>query len=604
MTTRLVLALRLELRSPFLFPAAGIARLGLDAVALRDARGRPIIPADQLRGVLREALSDLAAIAPGVIRPVTVGDLFGRAPADARADGADPGAAAYTPQRGNLLCTDLTAEGAPLAPARAVRVAIAPETGAALDGQLQMVELAAPPGATVAFAGTLVLSVPTGQEGAILNALRRALPLIGAIGAQKSVGFGTVLPGSATLVETARTAMSLPAATAGAPAPMPLRLRLDRAFLVDATRVADNLYVGADTIPGSVVKGALARRLEHAGLPADGGRFASLLAATRVSHAVPEDATGKPAGGPLPLSLLARKTIQGELLVGDSLGAPPGHGVLLHAGKADPGLAGWHASDWKDGWEVQVRTRLGIAPRPEPARDLRVHTAIHPETGIADDGRLFATAALAHRHADPATGLATGPERSWRLRVDPPPTADPAAWAVLRALLLAGLDGIGRTGARGSFDPGESEAADPPHPYAPDIDGFALMLTTPAVLIDPHPSLDARAAYDAYFAAILPKARLVDFVARQRLAGGYLAQRHRAYGDRYVPFVVTEPGSVFLLEGATAAELQVWIKSGLPVPKLGGQDATWRSCPFMPENGYGAFCCVTRHAGLDRMTYV
>jgi hypothetical protein len=77
--------------------------------------------------------------------------------------------------------------------------------------------------------------------------------------------------------------------------------------------------------------------------------------------------------------------------------------------------------------------------------------------------------------------------------------------------------------------------------------------------------------------------------ARQCLAGGYHASRRRPYPD-YYPFVLTEAGAVFRLaiKGEdTRRKLAEALRFGLPVPRLGGNVATWRTCPYMPENGYG-----------------
>lgn len=83
---------------------------------------------------------------------------------------------------------------------------------------------------------------------------------------------------------------------------------------------------------------------------------------------------------------------------------------------------------------------------------------------------------------------------------------------------------------------------------------------------------------------------LVDFCASQRLAGGYLATRYRAYGKAYYPFVLTNSGSVFLLEGeGLQAKLADLALTGLPVPELNGRAPRWETCPYVPENGYGRF---------------
>jgi len=585
MTTRLLLSVSITLRSPFLFRAASGGVFGVDMAALRHPDGRPLIPADQLRGVLRHGLADIVAAAPKIFSQAELDELFGKAAADAR-DAAAITGANYTPDRGFILCGDLVAEEAGPTDNLSMRVAIEPETGAARPGALMFAELCVPPGQEVVFIGEIVVLVAVGREARIMTALDRALRLLTAIGAQKSVGFGEVT--HVALREVSRRALTLPAPPDGAagaakPEPVAYRMRFDRPFLVDAVREADNLYVGAEVVPGAVVKGALARCLTLAGENPETGAFAALLAGLLVSHAFPENSAGVAAGHALPLSLVAEKTAQ--ILVADSLGLEPDKGVLFKGETLQPG---YHAPDWKDDWREAIEQRVGWPPHVPVGRDLRVHTAIDPSTGAAADGRLFATAARSHRFADTATGAATGPVRGWRLRLAPPADAEPGRWAQLLALLEGGLDGVGRTGASVTFE--RLPAAEALLSQARPISGqrYAVVLTTPAVLTPPNPGLTATDAYSQYWNAVCG-ATLLDHVARQRLAGGYQAQRHRMFGAAYVPFVLTEPGSVFLLDQVTGETLEALMRTGLPVAALGGAAPDWRNCPFVPQNGFGAF---------------
>ncbi len=581
MRTRLVFTLKLALRSPFLFRCPGGALFGIDAAPLRDAEGHPLIPADQLRGVLLEALTDISAAAPSVLSAADLTDLFGRGAADAREDASAAAGDAFAPMRANILCDDLRATGT-WTPSQAVRVAIEPEAGAARAGFLQIVALVAPPNAEVIFEGSLVVFARAGSEKKIETALKRAWALIGPIGAQKSVGFGAVVAAQSSIVLTRATQVVVPAAATHDALPVTYRMYFDRPFLIDADRQANNLYVGSEIVPGAVVKGALARRLTLGDEDPEKGRFATLLAGTIVSHAFPENADGVLTAHPLPLSLVAVKQDE-EFLFADTLGLGEGKGTLL---ASRPAL---YAPDWKDGWAAKARDRLGLPRLPDTdqiGQVLRVHTAIDPKRGIAADGKLFATAARSHRMADPDTGAATGPTRAWRLSVTPPKAAEPTDWAALLALLEAGLDGIGRTGASVSF-----KRMDTPDPVAVvERDGrVAIMLTTPAILFDVAPRQTAREAYAGYWRDHLGGATLIDHVASQRLAGGYTARRHRAYASGYVPFVLTEAGAVFLLEGADRDTLEELMRTGLPLPTLDGRQPDWTTCPYVPENGYGAF---------------
>jgi hypothetical protein len=73
------------------------------------------------------------------------------------------------------------------------------------------------------------------------------------------------------------------------------------------------------------------------------------------------------------------------------------------------------------------------------------------------------------------------------------------------------------------------------------------------------------------------------------MVGGYHAMRRRPY-SAYYPFVLTEAGAVFRLEIVDEEGRRKFtdaLRFGLPLPDLGGKAVSWRTCPFVPENGYG-----------------
>ena len=88
------------------------------------------------------------------------------------------------------------------------------------------------------------------------------------------------------------------------------------------------------------------------------------------------------------------------------------------------------------------------------------------------------------------------------------------------------------------------------------------------------------------------------YFAAQKLAGGqYIGhrfQRAKSAQD-YRPYVLTTPGSVFVLKATdsdTAEKLiRTWKSSGLPLsPHLttNGEPEFWQ-CPFRPQEGFGEF---------------
>ena len=97
---------------------------------------------------------------------------------------------------------------------------------------------------------------------------------------------------------------------------------------------------------------------------------------------------------------------------------------------------------------------------------------------------------------------------------------------------------------------------------------------------------DAQALYAAYFESM--GANLETFIALQYWSGGARSVRERsALNDRYYPWLLTRPGSVFILSGLDETIADQWQRCGLPSPD---PKRTWRDCAFVPENGFGEIC--------------
>lgn len=501
-----------------------------------------------------------------------------------------------------------------------------------------MIELTAPPGTLVWFRGTLIVR---GRDPAATAALLdKAVKLIPAIGALKSVGFGEVAGAAAELRRETISDLAPPKADAaprGADLDRPvcLRVTFDRRLLVDADRAADNVFSGSAVIPGAVFKGALARRLALAGeTPEDSEREpGKTLAAMRFGHAFPENDQGQVADGILPLSLLSWDGADGRQLFGDALLVPPDQTPMGRTGPADaPALAApAYPVDWKGGWFADARMQVGLAKFDDPALLARAHVKIGTDY-VADEGKLYVDLGRS-----PWIDAAAKRRRGWVLTLSRGALADGADldwyhWLV--AALAPGqvLDGIGKTNATARFEPSSlsSPAVKPVGSAGIQARHWAVMLRTPTLMLDPFGLLAQTPApaagdgpvpagadpalfgqYAAYWRrATADQARLVSFYAAQRLAGGYIAVRHRMYGAKtYYPFLLTEPGSVFLLaetEPAGAAGLAPCLDrlrlTGLPATApASGTAPTWRTCPYLPGNGYGDFVVnAVDHAALAK----
>lgn len=586
MTHRLEFKVTLTLRSPFLFRGLAGARFGIDTPHLLDEKGHPIIPADQVRGVFREALNDLADAGAGITK-AEIGRLFGTSSDDAL---GEPGKT-NVPNRAWIDFTDLTARDCPAQSTETTRIEIDEDTGAAKTGMLQVIELVAPFGQKVRFEGSINVFGSADQGKGIGKLFNNAVGILSSIGAFKSPGFGEVVVEESRVALEASIPLALPIIepTTQGPTFHRLRVTFDRPLLVDAEKIAENAVRGSSIVPGAVFKGALAQRLTHAGENTREGPLGRALSQLSLSHAFPEsDAPGKPFGVPLPLSLAAAKDEQG-LHFYDMLSVPDEKGALIC------GQPARFMTDWKEDWFEKAARVLGREPGDDPAFLPRTHTKINGEKGIAEDTALFTTIArsvLTESHE----------QRGWLIDVDlagVDADVQPLAQAMVKALVDGGLDGIGKTGARATFkliDGGPPE----PVPVNHTTHQYAVMLVTSALILDAADlvtnegwSKTPREAYQAYWADVLPGAELVNFYAKQAYRGGYLARRRRLYGpNAYFPFLLTEPGSIFLIETRNTQRLDELCRRGLPVAwhSSAVADLSWENCPYVPENGYGRIC--------------
>lgn len=601
-TVRLEFTLEITVRTPFLFRGNAGASLGYDEAMLRDPQGRPLIPGDQVKGLLRHTWDSLIEAAGAASLP-SRDELFGTA---SRAE--ESTTEGDVPLRGMISVSDLTAalpgQEANHKPDTAYRVEIDDTTGAAKTGALQVIEQVAAPGLDILFKGKIVLLVEKARADQVTKALRAAFGMIQSIGAMKSAGFGAAV--SVRLSDKpAETALTIPAS----PKPrtgtrFAFDVTFDRPVLADAQKLtANNAFLGAEILPGAVFKGALGTKATHFFGRTWPDEFSKALAALHFTHAYPvapgTPATQAPGLPRLPLSMIALKQQKGqtpELLIRDALGGTMQSAALIN------GLAPFHPIDWKDSWYEPAYAAAGLAGLPERPAHARTRTAIQEVdeqkqlTGDAVlDGQLFTLIARNHTGAD-------GTPHAWRFEVDLAgldSSLIPAAHRLLD-LLESGLDGVGKTDAIATLQPLGAVAPPAARHMAGRPGCYALVLRSPAVMHDLASLHDADGnwccspdeAYAAYWAAVLPGAKLETFFASQRLAGGYLAHRRRLYGrDTYYPFLLTEPGSVFLLSNADEAAINRLLRTGLPLPAFPAasvSEVTWQNCPFVPENGYGS----------------
>jgi hypothetical protein len=447
----------------------------------------------------------------------------------------------------------------------------------------------AEPGVPIEFSGSVVVfPEPREDAGMIERALRIMLGAIPAVGAFKSIGFGEVLEVRLALA----SARSLVPTEKGlAPDRLQLMANFDRPVLFDAQRVADNVFRGATVAPGAVIKGALATRLERAGLLAS---LSDALAHMRISHAFPLSESGDPTGKTLPLSL-----VQSRL---EPEASNKGHGqyetadVLLCDDQVEASVIRGKAAilqpDWKPSNYKAAADALGWPGAGVEASIQQTRTAVG-EDGVAADQQLFVYQAIPSR--------SDGALVNWGFEVIRGEGISQQDWQALTGALTDGLDQVGKTDASMKTRATISPPRTIPAPFVNrDRVAWAITLETPALLVDMAGPWDAGLQYGSYWASALDLSeapKLESFFAWEMIRGGYQALRRRSAGPgTYSPWLVTKPGSVFLLSVSQAAQdamtqaLETALLRGLPLPpdRRLGRRPSWQECPFVPENGYGA----------------
>ena len=512
------------------------------------------MPAEQIKGVLKHALQEVVVASGGnALTKADMQQLFGKTSPSGVADydvatDAAP-AVSNQPERGRIIFGDLVSEAVTV-PSVQHRVQIDSETGASTLGMLMAVELVAPLGVSVCFAGALILFAEPARFGVILLALNSAATRISAVGAMKSAGFGEVE--GLTFACVGNTALMVVPVVPAAER-LRLLLHIDRPFLINSGLLAANVFAGSPVIPGGAIKGALARKLELCGMNPTTDTALSKL---HFSHATPQNWPERE----IPLSIIANGQM-GAICVGDALGpVAPVIGAR----------AGLFRGDWKAYHSDAVRAKTGIGEPPIFGRVSRAHVRITAESQAADEGALYFTEAV-----DPA-GL------PWQVTVDfgdVPVLERPRLFGAL----MAGLDGLGATGAHVTV---QSDWADTVAEERPRPDGtIAITLETDGILAGYSDGIDAASSYAAYWMRVLG-ATMLDFCAAQALRGGYLGNRFRL-STAYQPFLVTTAGAIFLVQGADRDRLRRYLRFGLPSPVIDGKPTDWLTCPYQPENGWG-----------------
>lgn len=649
--------LTLTVQGPVLTRSTAIGGYGVDAPVARAADGTPMLAGSHVQGKLRQAWAELnkcvraarcaarrrGTSISGPASLARIGQWLGRPD---EGDGQ---------RRGLVFIGDLFAtEPGAVATTRG-RVAIERSTGAAKERALAVLETPFASRAAVAFTGRVTILAKESEADVIANAIERGLNWVPQFGGARTIGFGRTLGVELQREDTRAPqthASASPTEDPSSPACARLRLvlRFLEPFCISAAPRSNNVFESEISVPGAAIKGALANQLAAAlGQPVGAvvsaysadARFRYLrrwFDALRFLHAVPVPITAAPGSwpvafggdppleGPLapapplrgwpprprvwPLSLVASRNgglfdvalCEGPQLIDDTAPAPPA-GLHQRSGEAS---APRFVHDWKGDDFARANALFGLS---EPPRALRLRTAMDPRLRAGAPEQLF------------ANELVLPDQHLWVGEIDLAEVAADQREGVLndlQAFTQGLIGGIGKTHAVAQMAlmgvPAEAATAAAEESLAPLDDRYIVTLQTPALLCSNLDLLGAGSgqeqlerAYRRAFAELSGGGLdLVRYFARQRLAGGaFLLQRFAGNGT-YLPWLLTEAGSVFVLRATdrradVAKTLRGWLEQGLSLPKSvldhhelrrapgeTGRDASlWAQCPYIRQNGYG-----------------
>lgn len=636
---RHVWSLSLKLKAPFASTGVVNEFQGVDQAYLRDEYGNVILSGDQFRGLFRHFLVEVwerenkalqqASDADRLVTNRAFFNWFGRPGLQFGGAGADeiyhrrgigdsdtlhPSNSTGQDDlgRGRLTIRDLVLQtdanderwysGKRTPETDRTRIRIHRQRRSTQDGAWLVREQRTRTGEIVKFATQRPHLTPF--DGVILygtldeaRAFERAFGLfaqaLGEISAMKSAGFGEVVEGSIELGPRSSVLLSIPDVVSNAKQCQALRLSFSDPLLVEPKLGSGNVQESAASISGAVLKAAIAEfgRLAD---PQFDTHFGDVLSGMTFRFAHPQTEGEATPSRPraVPFSLVRTG------------GDGPGFADYFHSGTgADVPLAFEINFKQKDRKAVAVEYRWH-----ETLTVSRTRTAIEYGTNHARDQQLFN-----YR----MTGVA---KTVWITEIILPdailtkPESLKKAGQLI-AFLQSGMIQIGKTRSDVS-----AEAVEPAQEgtAAETKNGrriWRLALQTPASILtlddvkNLRSGTDLKAVYTNRLRSLLAKSAsrhgkvhdvntafdwdVFDFLAQHEFSGGHRAVRNRRAGNEsYYPFVLTKAGSVFVLSEPAGADTKTKDANNLLMKSMGClglpcEDGSWRSNPFVPENGYG-----------------
>ena len=574
----------LTLLGPVLTQSTSQGRWGLDAMMARSG-DRYYLPGTLLKGLIAEAWQELECGDAG----------FLRARLDWLGEKSEKRGTHNEPARGMLFFEDLVDPKPAFDMAQTlVRIEIDPDRCSVKKGHYKVAEAPYQRGQAVTFQCTLwALANNRASLQDVHKRVQTALRWIRAAGSERTIGFGQVAVGECGPLTTLDWKRD--------PAPraekvFDLALEFTRPVCFAKRKVAGNLFESEEWIAGGTLKGALATVIAET-TPEWWPELKANLHAVHFTHALPGPKDEERAAYPAESLVLTENKVLKDAIFEEIAETDRGKFRL-----------DWKDKDYPEDFWPRHRWK-------KPEREIRVRTAIEGENRRAKENDLFAYEMLLPKDKE-------GKDVVWRARVHLDGVDESVRSKVagqLHEAIQHGLFAMGKTKAHASVKITLTAEG----PIAVNGGKIAVKLQTSALLCAPDRwlapygetgSTDAekmRLEYETVWRELSDGAlTLENYFHRQSLAGGgYLRNRFQHGHPDYRPYLLTEPGSVFLLEvndaGRAKALLEEWHARGLPLTpavkrfyRLDSlpQSELWQFCPYLPENGFGEIAIHEREA--------
>lgn len=574
MTVRATATITLGIKGPFLCSATAPAGWGLDATFDRDYLGRPYIDRSHIKGKLREALTELGV--------AETGTWLGK-------EGDQNNANLYLSDF-RLLDKNLEKDFKEISPDIIHRIKIDEESGVVADNALMMLEELVKTNETSEWVGELLFHAASKENVAeIIKEIKTGLKWITAFGAEKGIGFGklqTVKVESNSIVEINSNHQHTVKGSR-----FSLVITSDEPLMLGDVKIKNNFQESRDYIYGSAIKAALAQAMNTAcgierpaataidssnsAVSATWPLLARYFSQIRFTHAFPSLEQKRPRI--IPFSVVKVDTHYDVALQPEA---------TVISGKAPTFQTDWKDSDYPAGFGWAF-----------PRTFAKTRTAIDTDTRQAKKGSMFT-----YQYVCPQDSYNKNIQWIADASLDGVRLEGSDSMEQLQSELvsaLSHLEFLGKRASRVKIQVKERLPSFLKDTEPKSLKRVILTLQSDALMIETEryksdqTAENLRNSYQAYFKDIFGSdCTLFNFFAMQKMLGGYIRHRGKECNG-YYPYFLTTAGSVFVLDGVDIPSLEKALKNGLPLPAWAGSGPeTWRTCPFVPENGFGEIALI------------